>query len=114
MLNVLTTSVVVLMALPSNIRAARKNLPVTNTAAYFAAASVTDEKKSFMTLTPVVNVIKLFSSSLMMRNNKLEHLSWESDYQYKHSSLFGLIDSDEGKMFYDVDTRSIRTESCRH
>ena len=29
----------------------------------------------------------------------------ESDCQLKHSSLFGLIDSDEGKKFYNLETR---------
>ncbi len=28
----------------------------------------------------------------------------ESDCQYKHSSLFGLINSDKGKMFYNINT----------
>jgi hypothetical protein len=36
------------------------------------------EEKSFVRLTPGVNVIKLFTSSLMMRPNKLEHLSVET------------------------------------
>jgi hypothetical protein len=36
------------------------------------------KEKSFSTLTPGVNVKKLFPSSLMMRPNKLEHLSLET------------------------------------
>jgi hypothetical protein len=47
-----------------------------NALAYFASASATKEK-SFMTLTPRVNVLKLFSSSLMMRPNKLKGLPLE-------------------------------------
>ncbi len=30
-------------------------------------------------------------------------LDWKVIATYKHSSLFGLIDSDEGKKFYDID-----------
>ncbi len=30
-------------------------------------------------------------------------LDWKVIASYKHSSLFGLIDSDEGKKFYDID-----------
>jgi hypothetical protein len=37
-----------------------KRLPGTNTLAYLASSSAMKEK-SFITLTPVVNVIKLFS-----------------------------------------------------
>ncbi len=32
-------------------------------------------------------------------------LDWKVIASYKHSSLFGLIDSDEGKKFYKIDTR---------
>jgi hypothetical protein len=31
-------------------------------------------------------------------------LDWKVIASYKHSSLFVLIDSDEGKKFYDIDT----------
>jgi hypothetical protein len=31
-------------------------------------------------------------------------LDWKVIASYKHSSLFGLIDSDEGKMFYNIVT----------
>ncbi len=31
-------------------------------------------------------------------------LDWKVIDRYKHSRLFGLIDSDEGKMFYNIDT----------
>jgi hypothetical protein len=48
-------------------------LPGTNTPAYFALSSATKET-SFITLTPGVNVIKLFYLSLMMDTNKLECL----------------------------------------
>ncbi len=50
-----------------------KWLPVTNTLAYLALSSVMKEK-GFITLTPGVNHINLFSSSLMTRPSKLEHL----------------------------------------
>jgi hypothetical protein len=33
-------------------------------------------------------------------------LDWKDIASYKNSSLFGLIDSDEGKKFYNIDTRS--------
>jgi hypothetical protein len=32
-------------------------------------------------------------------------LDWKVNASYKHSSLFGLIDSDKGKKFYNIDTR---------
>ncbi len=32
-------------------------------------------------------------------------LDWKVIASYKHSSLFGLIDSDEGKKFYNIDAR---------
>ncbi len=32
-------------------------------------------------------------------------LDWKVIAWYKHSSLFGLIISNEGKMFYNIDTR---------
>jgi len=32
-------------------------------------------------------------------------LDWKVIASYKHTSLFGLIDSDEGKKFYNIDTR---------
>ncbi len=32
-------------------------------------------------------------------------LDWKVIASYKHSSLFGLIDSDEGKKVYNIDTR---------
>ena len=39
-------------------------------------------------------------------------LDWKVIARYKHSSLFGFIDSDEGKMFYNIDT--CRTpKSCK-
>ncbi len=31
-------------------------------------------------------------------------LDWKVIVSYKHSSLFGLIDSDEWKKFYNIDT----------
>ncbi len=33
-----------------------------------------------------------------------DRLDWKVIARYKHSSLFGLIYSDEGKMFYNIDT----------
>ncbi len=33
-------------------------------------------------------------------------LDWKVIASYKHSSLFVLIDSDKGKKFYNIDTRS--------
>jgi hypothetical protein len=33
-------------------------------------------------------------------------LNWKVIASYKHASLFGLIDSDEGKKFYNIDTWS--------
>ncbi len=48
-------------------------MPVPNTLAYLVSLSAT-KGKSFITLTPGVEVIKLFSSSLMKRPNKLEYL----------------------------------------
>ncbi len=33
-------------------------------------------------------------------------LDWKGIASYKHSSLFALIDSDERKKFYNIDTRS--------
>ncbi len=33
-------------------------------------------------------------------------LDWKVIAGYKHSRLFGLIDSDEGKRFYNIDTWS--------
>ncbi len=39
-------------------------------------------------------------------------LDWKVIASYKHSSLFGLIDSDKGKKFYNIDTRKEKvTES---
>ncbi len=32
-------------------------------------------------------------------------LDWKVIASYKHSSLFGLIDSDKGKKLYNIDTR---------
>jgi hypothetical protein len=32
-------------------------------------------------------------------------LEWKVITSYKHSSVFGLVDSDDGKKFYDNDTR---------
>ncbi len=32
-------------------------------------------------------------------------LDWKEIARYKHSSLFGLVVSNEGKMFYNIDTR---------
>jgi hypothetical protein len=48
-----------LLALLTNVRLARKNLPHANTQAYFLLPSVM-KKKSFVTLSPGVDVIKLF------------------------------------------------------
>jgi hypothetical protein len=31
-------------------------------------------------------------------------LDWKVIASYKHSGLFGFIDSDEGKQFYNIDT----------
>ncbi len=33
-------------------------------------------------------------------------LDWQAIASYKHSSLFGLIDSDKGKKFYNITTRT--------
>ncbi len=33
-------------------------------------------------------------------------LDWKEITRYKHSNLFGLIVSNEGKMFYSIDTRT--------
>jgi len=37
-------------------------------------------------------------------------LDWKGIARYKHSSLFALIDSDEGKKFYNIDTRTPMTK----
>jgi hypothetical protein len=49
--------------------------------AYFTVESVNKGKKVFPTLTTGVNVIKLFSSLLMMRPNKLECLHLAKTFQ---------------------------------
>ncbi len=33
-------------------------------------------------------------------------LDWKVIARYKHSSLFGLVVSNEGKTFYDIDTKA--------
>jgi hypothetical protein len=33
-----------------------------------------------------------------------DRLDWKVIASYKHSSFFGLIDSDKGKKFYNIDT----------
>jgi hypothetical protein len=63
--------------LPAIIRLGWKGLPGTNTLAYYENLLITD-RKSFITLDPGVNFIKLFPSSLTMRPNKLEHVSLET------------------------------------
>jgi hypothetical protein len=37
-------------------------------------------------------------------------LDWKVIARYKHSSLFGLIISNEEKKFYNIDTRTFNTE----
>ncbi len=39
-------------------------------------------------------------------------LDWKVIARYKHSNLFGLIISDEGKKFYNIDTRSQFYKNC--
>jgi hypothetical protein len=46
---------------------------VTNTPAYLSRVSSTKEKKSYMRLPLVFNVIRHFSSSLMVKKNKHCH-----------------------------------------
>jgi hypothetical protein len=46
--------------------------------AYSSGAPFSGEKNELCNLIPGVNVIKLFSSSLMMRPNKLEGLSFKT------------------------------------
>jgi len=50
-----------------------KWLPGTNTLAYSASSSAMKEK-SFITLTPGINILKLSSLTMMQRQNKLERL----------------------------------------
>ncbi len=50
-----------LRALPANIRSGQKGLPETNTRSLYQPCQG-QRKKSFMTLTPVPNVIKIFMS----------------------------------------------------
>ena len=50
-------------------------MPGTNTLAYLASSSAMKEK-SFITLTPGINILKLSSLPLMQRQNKLERLSF--------------------------------------
>ncbi len=59
-----------LLVLPANIRLDWNVLPGPNTLAYLAS-SVSTKKKSLITLTPGAKVIKLFSSPLTLRANKL-------------------------------------------
>ncbi len=49
-------------------------VPVTENIRLGSGPHLSDQEKSFITLTPGVNVIKLFSSLQMMRPNKLECL----------------------------------------
>jgi hypothetical protein len=34
-------------------------------------------------------------------------LDWKVIARYKHSNIFGLVVSNEGKKFYDIDTRGL-------
>jgi len=70
------------LLLPANVR---PGLTATSILAYLASSSVTKEK-SFIILTPVVNGIKLFSLSLLNKQNKLEFL-----FLATHSSLWPLL-----------------------
>ena len=65
------------LALLSNSKTDCKGFPRTNTLAYLASLSVM-KKKSFMALTPGVNVIKLFSFVTDDRPYKLEGSSLET------------------------------------
>jgi hypothetical protein len=59
------------------LREDRKGLPGMDGISHLVSSLVT-MKGSFIRLTPVVHVIKLFPSSLTMRTNKLEGLSLET------------------------------------
>jgi hypothetical protein len=41
----------------------------------------------------------------LLRQAHSVRLDWKVNARYKHSSLFGLIVSNKGKKFYDIDTR---------
>ncbi len=62
-----------LLALPRNIRLGWKSLPGTNTLAFNKYSLIMDVK-SFITLTPGVNVLKHFFFVVCVKTNKLEHL----------------------------------------
>ncbi len=66
-----------LLALPTNMTLGWRYLLGTNTIAYYEHSQVTEEK-SFIT---GVNVIRLFSLSRMVRQNKLECLSLSSFFR---------------------------------
>jgi hypothetical protein len=59
-----------LLALQANSRRDWKGLAGTNTLDYFASAVIM-KKDIFITLTPIVMIIKLFSSAEMKIENKL-------------------------------------------
>jgi hypothetical protein len=61
-------------------------LPGSNTLAYLASSSAT-KKKSFITLTPGLNVIKLFFSSLTLRVLKLKAFVLGKPLQPEASNL---------------------------
>ncbi len=65
------------LVFPQILRPDWKGSPRTNALAYWALSSAMKEK-SFITFTPVVEVIILFSSLQMTRPNKLECLSLET------------------------------------
>jgi hypothetical protein len=70
--NVLYSSSSRLFVLPTNVIPS-KNFPGINTLAYFArAAPIIMKKECFLALAPSVNCRKLFSSSLIVGENKLE------------------------------------------
>ncbi len=66
-----------LLAIPTNIRPGWKGLPLRNALAYYEKSQLV-AVKSFITLAPGVNVIKLFHLSMMLLRNKLERLSLAS------------------------------------
>ncbi len=120
------------LALPSNIRLGWKGLPGTDTEGYYENSLITTAKVLYHwgLISQNVCLWKPFpvrSQNLRARPEptQLEHLSgasflgkllvlpanvrldWKVIARYKHSSLFDLIVSDEGKKFYDVETRTL-------
>ena len=67
-----------LLVLPENVRLDWKVIASYKHTSLFCLAVSDIEKKGFITVAPGFNVIKLFPLLMMMRPNKLEHLSLET------------------------------------